>query len=29
MDNLTTGLPKPQIDLKKQPSLKCEECGEF
>ena len=29
MDNLTTGLPKPQIDLKKQPSLKCEECGSF
>ena len=29
MDNLTTGLPKPQIDLKKQPSLKCEECGGF
>jgi predicted nucleic acid-binding Zn ribbon protein len=29
MSDLSSGLQKPQIDLKQQPSLKCEECGSF
>jgi len=29
MSDLSSGLQQPQIDLKQQPSLKCEECGSF